>query len=78
MATTISDIRTWLEQAEPKHTHMLVVCDTWDHEDYPVYTENVTDAIDKYRSASMQHIMEVYDLRKDHEAQLSTKRVWNA
>jgi hypothetical protein len=77
MGTSRDDIRGWLKRAEPKHTHMLVVCDTFDYDDYPVFTDNVSEAIEKYDRKDMQKIMEIYDLRKDHEAQVSMARVWN-
>jgi hypothetical protein len=44
---------------------MIVVCDTFDHEDYPVYAFGPEDCWGKYRShdgVNMQRIMEVYDL----------------
>ena len=38
MATTKQVIRRWLKEAKAKGaTHMIVVCDTFDHEDYPVF-----------------------------------------
>ncbi len=76
-----SDLREWLNQgAEQGATHMIVVVDTWDHEDYPVYVkpgENVREIADKYDGKEMQRIMEVYDLSKDHELQLSEHRAFN-
>lgn len=77
--TTVNQIRDWLGQASREHTHMLVVCDTYDYDDYPVYTDDVSGAIKKYKAASMQKIMEVYDLSMSHEEQLKPGiRVWNA
>ncbi len=75
--TTRDDIQGWLENSKPHHTHMLVVCDTFDYGDYPVHTSDVHESISKYQEASMQSIMEVYDLSKDFEKQLNTHRVWN-
>lgn len=76
-----SDLREWLNRgAEQGATHMIVVVDGWDHEDYPVYVmpgENVREVADKYNGKEMQRIMEVYDLSKDHELQLSVPRVFN-
>lgn len=77
MTCTMNDIQRWLENPKKDSTHMLVVCDTWDYDDYPVYTKDVHESIKYYRSASMQTIMEVYDLSKDIEEQLNTNRVWN-
>lgn len=44
MAASLEDIKRWVNNREPKHTHMLVVCDEFDHEDYPVYVEKGEDA----------------------------------
>lgn len=77
MSITRSDIERWLDNSKPKHTHMLVVCDTFDYGDYPVYTCDVHESIRKYQDASMQTIMEVYDLSKDFDEQLDAHRVWN-
>ena len=78
MTCTRNDIERWLEEAKTNHsTHMLVVCDTFDYDDYPVYTKDVHESIRKYRDASMQTIMEVYDMSMDVEEQLNTNRVWN-
>ena len=77
MPTTRSDILRWLEDSEPQHTHMLVVCDTFDYEDYPVHTSDVHESIRKYQDASMQKIMEVYNLSMDLSEQLDARRAWN-
>ena len=38
MPTTQKDIRGWLHRGKEKGaTHVLVVCDTFDHSDYPVF-----------------------------------------
>jgi len=76
-----SDLASWLASGSEKGaTHMIVVVDGWDHEDYPVYVmpgENVREVADKYDGKEMQRIMEVYDLSIDHEQQLSQHRAMN-
>lgn len=37
MAATKEFIRNWLQRATKEDSHMLVVCDTFDYEDYPVF-----------------------------------------
>lgn len=72
---TQSQIRQWLKQAKSNHTHMIVVCDTFDWIDYPVYVSEGTSPrslADKL--GSMQTPMECYDLSMDHENQLSERR----
>jgi hypothetical protein len=79
--TTKEDIRGWLERGlEDGATHIIVVCDTFDYEDYPVYVEkgqNVKEIARKYDGKNMQKIMEVYDLSLPIEEQLNKKRSYN-
>lgn len=61
-------------------THMLVVCDTFDYSDYPVYVmpnENVWTKSDENNGPNMTRLMEVYNLSKDMNAQLSERRSFN-
>lgn len=78
MGTSQADIREWLLEGKKKNaTHMIVVCDTFDHEDYPVYVFPNQDAKTEYDSLhnkNMQRVMEVYNLSKDIEPQLSAYR----
>lgn len=79
MAATKEFIRKWLQGATKEDTHMLVVCDTFDYEDYPVFVnknENVNNKI-KHYSENMQRVVEVYNLSIDLESQLGSHRVWN-
>ena len=73
-------IASWLRQAQSQNaTHMIVVCDTWDWEDYPVYVnadQNVHEVIGKH-TGNMQKVMEVYNLSLDIEQQLREHRAWN-
>jgi len=78
--TTREDIYNWLtceDRRKSHHTHMLVVVDTFDYGNYPVFTDSVHEAIEKYQAASMQRIMEVYDLSLDLDKQLNEHRAWN-
>lgn len=78
MSTTREEIRAWLEAGITRGaTHTIVVCDTFDHEDYPVHvmpTEDVRKRYDEYNGKEMQRVMEVYALHLDLEAQLSEHR----
>lgn len=73
--TTLSDIRGWFKNGlEKKATHLMVVCDTFDHEEYPVYvqgSEDVRDKYDDYANKNMQKVLEVYNLSLDMEEQLA-------
>jgi hypothetical protein len=81
MATTIKDIKEWLDRAPKNATHMMVVCDTFSYEDYPVFvskTEKVKEEYAKYHGPNMQKVMEVYNLKKSLKNQLnSTGRNFN-
>ncbi len=81
MGTTKGEIRGWLEEGKRLGaTHCLVVCDTFDYEDYPVYVlqgENVRSKYDELCEAAMSRVMEVYDLRMDIGAQLDELRAFH-
>lgn len=66
MAATKEDISNWFEKGvELKATHMIVVCDTFDYEDYPVYVQKDQDVHkikEEYNNKDMQKVMEVYCL----------------
>lgn len=61
-----------IETAKEKNaTHIMVVCDTFDYDDYPVYIqkgEDIEERVRHYNSQSMQKVMGVYAL----EAQAKT------
>jgi len=79
--TTRMDLKVWFDQGKKEGaTHMIVVCDTFDYGDYPAYVgkdENVHERINHYRLASMQRIMEIYDLSMDRDEQLNESRAYN-
>ncbi|KKQ35825.1 MAG: hypothetical protein US50_C0004G0014 [Candidatus Nomurabacteria bacterium GW2011_GWB1_37_5] len=79
--TTKEDIRRWfLRGLEKKATHLIVVCDTFDYDDYPVYVEkgkDVHEVESEYNGKSMQKVMEVYNLNMDMERQLNQNRAFN-
>ena len=81
MGTTRDDIRNWLRRAKAEGaTLMIVVCDTYDHEDYPVSVkpgEDVRKKYDEYNGKNMQRVMEVYNLSMDIEKQLLEPRAYN-
>lgn len=78
--TTKARIKAWFDIAEANgSTHMIVVDDTYDHEDYPVYVPkeiDIHEAIKRYDDVGMQRIMEVYRISMGWEAQ-SDGRAYN-
>lgn len=77
--TTKDDIKRWFQQGEDEEAlFMLVICDTYDHTDYPVYCFTEEDCWEKYYNpGNMARVMEVYDLTIDIEEQLSERRCFN-
>ena len=78
MAATRLDIMDWFQEGQSKGaTHMIIMCDTYDHEDYPAYVmygESAKDKVDTLAKGSMQRVMEVYNLNKDMVMQLNQPR----
>ncbi len=59
---------------------MIVFCDTFDHEDYPVYVradEDVRKKLDAAQGNPMQRLMEVYNYALPLEGQLNERRAYN-
>lgn len=79
MATTRDDIREWFDRGvEESAEFMIIACDTFSWDDYPVFcTESDYEEKHARASSNMQTIMEVYDLKKDREQQLRQHRVFN-
>lgn len=81
MGTSKETIRGWLQEAQRKGaTHVIVVCDTFDHEDYPVSVmpnEDVHTVHAKHDGPNMQRVMEVYAMHLDLEAQLVEHRAFH-
>lgn len=83
MGTSKEQLAAWFDEGKAKGaTHMIVVCDTYDHEDYPVFImpgESIREKYQRYADGkeSMQRVMEVYSLGKDKESQLSEYRAFH-
>lgn len=79
--TTKDDIRLWLKRGiEMGATHVIVACDTFDYQDYPVYVKPEEDARKlraEYDQKPMQRVMEVYSLALPIEAQLAEERAFH-
>lgn len=74
--TTKDEISAWIERGiGDNENYMVVVCDTFSYDDYPVYYKTEDQVRQKLQHpGSMQSIMEVYDLNGDIDAQLNTRR----
>lgn len=81
-AASQQELRDWFRRGKGKGaTHMLVVCDTFDWDDYPVYVmpgEDAKKLAAENSGPNMTKLMEVYDLSLDAETQLNSQtRVFN-
>lgn len=68
MATGKKDILGWVQEGKRiKATHVVVICDTFDYDDYPVYVKVGQDAnkiAAEYGAKSMQKVMEIIPVPK--------------
>lgn len=81
MAASKEQIREWVERGvKTGATHVIIVYDRWDYEDFPVYVDpnkSVHEKLSYYQGDDMSRVMEVYDLSMDIEAQLNEYRAWH-
>ena len=81
MGPSKSLLTSWFAYGvEHNYDYMIIVCDTYDYEDYPVYTtkEDFHLKYPEYNYTNMQKVMEVYDLKLNKDLQInSASRVFN-
>ncbi len=76
-------IREYFERGNTgEYSHLLICCDTYDYEMFPVYVkhgENVEEKIDHYRDpwGKMTNVEDIYDYSLNLEEQLKHKCVKN-
>ena len=79
--TTKEEIKEWfIEGVEKGATNMIVMCDTFSYEDYPVYIMPGEDARHETsirNGNNMQSVMEVYNLLIPMQHQLNELRSFN-
>ena len=78
MAATRQDIEEWFrEGVRAGQTHLIVMCDMFAHEDFPVYVapgNSPRDVAKEHTKATAQRPTEVYNLKMDMEEQFNSKR----
>lgn len=79
MAATKDDISRWFDEAKLNGaTHLIVVTDTFDYNDFPVQVKKVEDFWTTYHQYSkptnMNEIMEVYDMSMPKDEQMAEHR----
>lgn len=81
MTATIDDIKGWILRGVAQDaTHVIIVHDTYDHDNYPVFVsedEDIYEKAGKYKGQNMQVIDEVYDLSMDLDKQLDETRAFH-
>lgn len=81
MAATRQDIEGWFDRGVKEGaTHMIVVCDTYDWSDYPVYVmpgENPRAKSKEFDGTNMQQIMECYNLSMSKADQMKERRAFH-
>jgi len=80
-AATKNDLIKWFQKGvRNNQSHMIVVCDTYDYDDYPVYINSLEEFEEEYKrviSHSSETIMEVYDLKMDMDSQMNEDRAFH-
>ena len=89
MAATVEDLSEWFDEGKKRGaTHVVIMCDTFNYDDYPVYVMPGTDVRElvhgkvgpdgKYipgrDGQNMQSLMEVYAMHLDKEMQFKERR----
>ena len=80
MRTSRADIESWFDEGVKQNKmYMLVLCDTYDYEDYPVFTTSTEAAEARIKNpGEMQRVMEVYFLdMQTKQEQLNKPKCWS-
>ena len=78
--TSVEQIEDWfIGGQEVGAAYMVVACDRFDHEDYPIYASDVEEArkiVKEKVSEELSGVHEVYDLNADKTTQLASNHAW--
>ncbi len=81
MTATRMDIWFWFDAAvEMGATHLIVACDTFDFDNYPVYVmpgEDVRKEAQRLSAQDMTKIDEVYSMSLSKESQMAEHRAFH-
>lgn len=80
MSATRQNLEKWYSRGkEQKSEYLIVVCDTFSYEDYPVFSskENFKEKFRNHDGFNMQKIIGVFDLSADLDEQIEQKQVFN-
>ena len=80
-AASKDDIKRWFQEGvKDNQDRMIVVCDTYDWSDFPVYTKGLKEFTKRYLeivSKDMNKVMEVYDLKMSLDFQMDEHRAFH-
>ncbi|KKM82799.1 hypothetical protein LCGC14_1315970 [marine sediment metagenome] len=81
MSASEKEIKGWIEEAQrQKSSHLLIITDTFDYDNYPVFAHGKKDCmkkIEEYNDINMQKVEEVYNMRRSIKKQFKENRSWN-
>lgn len=83
MKITPHTIEKWFNNGvnnPEKPSHLIVVCDTFDYSNYPIYVfegQNVRDEVNKIDRKDMSKVMEVYNLKESRDIQINNPNCFN-
>jgi hypothetical protein len=76
MSTTVDTLRDWFNTGlQQGATHMVIKCDTFDYEDYPVYVSRGTDP--RSEQGGSDRVMECYSMAIPFAQQASEYRAYH-
>lgn len=82
MPATYEEIKSMVEKgyAMDDCTHIIIVCDTYDYNNYPVFVirgRDIHAEIERIKGESMQRVDEVYSTDLSIESQMAERRAWH-
>lgn len=81
VSTSVQELGRWFDEGVAEGaTHMVVVCDRYDHTDFPVYVrpgQDAAEVVAEERAKPLQQVMEVYCLTMERSAQLAEPRAFH-
>lgn len=81
MAARYNEIDKWFDDGkEAGAEYMVVVTDTFDYEDHPVYCSSKLDVVRvqmKVDETRYEQVQEIYNLKMDKGTQMAQVRAWN-
>lgn len=74
----VSDIKRWLVEAQRQQcAYLVVMCDTFDYDYYPEFTDAAGVKAKLQAPGNMQRVIEIYDMSISIDVQLSERRAWH-